>query len=258
MVFIFKGSGKIFFFLLVVLGFIFVGCTGPQGPAGPSGSTGGPGPSYYQTSFQNGVYPNTSYAGELDTWLNAAAPGTPTNASPYLEVNTGSTYSNYGRILVHFDVSSLPSNAQIIDAEVWLKLNSSTTVGSSPATIGVHNLASSTFATCHWSSNASWLGDGGAGWNSCTGDSSQQQEGYINPTVISTVVFSSSVNGASSFYKWDLGSSVVQSWLNNGSNNNGLIFKSEGEFGEPTSSVDFYPYNDATASNHPVLIIRYQ
>lgn len=240
---------------LLAFSILIAGCTGPQGPSGPTGS---PGPTYFQTTFQNGVYPTSSYSGELDTWLNAAAAGTATNASPYLEVNTGASYSNYGRILVQFDVSSLPANAQIIDAEVWLKLNSATSIGTNPVTIGAHNLASSTFSSCHWSIGASWVGDGASGWNLCTGDSTPQQVGYINPTVLNTVVFNNSVNGTSAFYRWDIGASIVQSWLANVSDNSGLIFKSEGEFGEQTSSVDFYPYNDSTATNRPLLIIRYQ
>lgn len=244
---------------LVLVGVLtfFIGCTGQQGPAGPTGSTGSPGSTYFQANFQNGVYPNASYSGELDTWLNAASAGTPTNASPFLEVNTGAAYSNYGRILVKFDVSSLPANATVVAAEVWLKLNSATAIGSSPVTIGVHNLASSTFSTCHWLSSSTWLGDGGSGWNSCTGDSSAQQSGLYNPTTLSSVVFTNSVNGTNAFYRWTLGASIVQSWLTSASNNNGLILKSEGEFGESTSSVDFYPYNDGTASNRPQLIVTY-
>ena len=236
----------------------FIGCSGQQGPAGPSGSAGSPGSPYFQASFQNGVYPTSSYAGEIDTWLNGGASGTPTNASPYLEVNTGAAYSNYGRILVKFDVSSLPANATVQDAEVWLKLNSGTSIGSAPVTIGAHNLASSTFSTCHWGTNATWLGYGGAGWNLCTGDGSAPQTGLYNPTTLGTVVLSNSVNGTSAFYRWDLGAAVVQSWLTSASNNNGILLRSEGEFGEGSSSVGFDAYNDATAANHALLIVRYQ
>src|SRR5581483_3563398 len=168
--------------------------------------------------------------------------------------NTGSSYSNYGRILVKFDVSEIPVNAQVVSAEILLKLNSSTNVGLSPVTIGLHNFTSDTNPGCHWTINATWLSTGLTGWNACTGDSTQQQEGYINPIIVSTVVFSSSVNGTSGIYKWSIDPSIVQSWLTSSTNNNGLILKSEGEFGETVSSVDFYPYNDATAANHAQLI----
>lgn len=238
-------------------GIFIYGCTGQKGPAGPAGITGAPSPLTFQTSFQNGVYPNSSYSGELDTWLNGGS-GSAMNASPYLEVNTGSGSGAYGRILTKFDVSFLPTNITVISAQLWLKLESATNVGSSPVTIGLHNLAVSTFSACHWLSNATWVSDGSGGWNLCTGDGSSGQEGYINPTTMSTVVLSSAVNGTSSFYKWNIDPSVVQSWLTSVVNNNGLILKSEGEFGEGTSSVGFYPYNDATAANHAVLIVTYQ
>ncbi len=240
-------------FSIVSLIFL-VGCTGKTGPAGPAGISAA---NTIQVAFQNGAYPNTSYSGELDTWLVGGS-GSPTTASPYLEVNTGATYSNYGRVILRFDVTSLPVNAQIVTAEVLLRLNPASTIGSNPVTVGLHNFASDTNPGCHWNINATWLGYiGSSGWNSCTGDSSPQQEGYINPTTISIVVFSSSVNGTSGIYKWSIDPSVVQSWLTSSSNNNGLILKSEGEFGETASSVDFYPYNDATASNHAALMVSY-
>src|SRR5581483_6490640 len=205
-------------FLIISL-LLMVGCTGKTGPAGPSGLSGTPAVNTFQATFQNGGYPTTDYSTELDTWLNGAS-GTPTTASPYLEINTGSSYSNYGRILVKFDVSEIPVNAQVVSAEILLKLNSSTNVGLSPVTIGLHNFTSDTNPGCHWTINATWLSTGLTGWNACTGDSTQQQEGYINPIIVSTVVFSSSVNGTSGIYKWSIDPSIVQSWLTSSTNNN--------------------------------------
>ena len=247
------------FCFLLILSFemVILGCTGKAGPEGPSGSSGTPATQSFQAFFQNGVYPTSGYAGELDTWLNGTA-GSPQNALPYLEVNTGANYLSYGRILTKFDVSSLPTNITVIAAEVWLKLEAATSIGSAPVTIGLHNLASSTFSGCHWLGNATWTGTGTGTWNTCTGDLTNNQLGYINPTTMSTVAFSSSVNGTSSFYKWNVDPAVVQSWLTSATNNTGLIFKSEGEFGEGTSSVGFYPYNDSTAGNRPTLIISYK
>jgi hypothetical protein len=247
---------KSFYVVSALLGFLFLGCTGKQGPSGPTGSSGAPAPNTFQTSFQNGVYPNASYSGELDTWLSGTG-GSPTTANPYLEVNSGSAIVNYARTILRFDISSLPTNVTVLSAEIWLKLESATTVGSSPITIGLHNFASDTFSGCQWTINAGWTQDGLTGWSACTGDTSPGQEGYINPTTISTVVFSSAVNGTSNFYKWSLSPSVVQSWLTNSNNNNGLILKSEGEFGETASTVGFYPYNGTTGDT-PLLIVEYQ
>jgi len=236
-----------------------LGCTGQAGPSGPSGASGSPAPATYQETFQNGVFPTSGYSGELDTWVQGGPGGASAKtALPYLEVNTGTDYTAYGRTLVKFDVTSLPVNAQVVSSELLLKLNPGTNVGASPVTVGLHNLSSNTDSGCHWTINATWLNYGPGSWSSCTGDSSQNQLGYINPTAISTVVFSSSSNGTNGVYRWRIDPAVVQSWLTSATNNNGLILKSEGEFGETVSSVGFYPYNDATASNHAQLIVSYQ
>ncbi len=242
-------------FIVCFLMAVLMGCTGKEGPAGPSGTSGA---QTFQATFQNGVFPTSSYSGELDTWLLGNSNATE-NASPYLEVNSGVALANYARTILQFDISSLPVNATIVSAEVCLKLESATNVGSSPATIGLHNLASSTFSGCHWAFNASWTSTGLTGWSACTGDYSADQLGYINPTTMSTVVLTSAVNGTSKVYKWNIDPAVVQSWLTSATNNNGLILKNEGEFSDTSSnSVGFYPYNDATATNHPLLVIAYQ
>ncbi len=235
-------------------------CTGKDGSTGPTGATGSPGtpaPLTFEAFLQNGVYPNTSYNGEIDTWLNGAAPTTNENASPYLEINTGSTIANYGRILTQFNVSSIPANASVVSAELLLTTETTTNVGSSPVTIGLHNFSASTLAACTWILQATWTTTGSRGWNQCDGgDISQGQEGYINPTTMSTVVFTFANNGKSQIFKWSIDPTVVQAWVA-GTYNNGLILKSEGEFGEPTSTVDFFPYNGTTGSTAQ-LVVEYQ
>jgi hypothetical protein len=249
---------KLYLFLAALF-LVNIGCTGQAGPAGPSGTPGTPAANTIQASFQNGVYPVSSYSGELDTWLNGGAGGTIESASPYLEVNAGASSANYARTLLRFDVTSLPVNASIATAELLLKTETATNVGSSPVTIGVHNLASNTFSSCHWTSTATWINwGGGQNWSFCTSDVSLGQEGYINPTTVSTVVFTSANNGLSQVFKWSIDPAIIKSWLTASANNNGLILKSEGEFGETVSAVAFYPYNDATALNHAQLVITYQ
>ncbi len=249
------------FILLGVVCLLFLGCDGKNGTNGANGSqgpTGPAGPTVFQASFQNGVFPTSSYTGQIDTWINGGASTTSENSAPALEITTGTSYTNYARILIRFDVSSVPVNAQIISAELILKSETQTNIGTNPVTVGLHDLASSLLPTCVWTAGADWVTyNASNGWNSCDGDSSGGQLGLINPTTVSTVVLSSSANGQSNFYRWTIASSMVQNWL--AGNNNGIILKSEGEFNEsPSSLVRFFPYNDSTASNHPQLVLTYQ
>lgn len=237
---------------LLIFYLIITGCNGKNGTTGPAGSSA---VNAVQISFQNGVYPTSSYSGELDTWLNAGAGSM--DASPYLEINTGAVVADYGRILVYFDISAIPVNATIVAADLLLTTETATNVGSSAITIGLHNLASDTDLGCHWTEQATWSTTPLSAWGQCTGDNTAQQEGYINPTTMSTVVLTSANNGLSQIFKWSITPSVVQSWLASTVNNNGLILKSEGEFGETPSSVGFYPYN-GTTGNGAQLIVQYE
>src|SRR5208282_6538430 len=112
--------------LLVLFIGVLPACTGKTGPAGPNGSNGTTAPNTFEAVFQNGGSPSVSYTGELDTWLNGGAYTTVENASPYLEINTGNTFMDYSRILVRFNVSTLPVNANIVSAELLLTTETQT------------------------------------------------------------------------------------------------------------------------------------
>ena len=135
---------------------------------------------------------------------------------------------------------SIPVNASVVSAELLLTTETTTNVGSSPVTVGLHNFSASTLAACTWILQATWTTTGSKGWNLCDQRQSQGQEGFINPTTISTVVFTSANNNKSQVFKWSIDPSIVQAWIA-GTYNNGLILKSEGEFGEPHLTVDFFP-----------------
>ena len=243
--------------LIILFAALLPACTGKTGPAGPNGSNGTSASNTYQAILQNSVFPTSSYSGELDTWLSGGDYQSGENASPYLELNTSNAINNCSRILIRFDVSSIPVNASVVSSELLLTSETATVVGTNPVKVGLHNLASDTFAGCRWRSDAAWMAWTQSNeWNACTGDSSLQQEGYINPTTISTVVFTSANNSQSQVFKWSIDPTIVQAWVA-GTYNNGLILKSEGEFGEPTSAVDFYPYTDTTGKAAQ-LIVEYQ
>lgn len=243
--------------------FLGAGC-GKNGSVGPSGPTGPSGPIVVQVNLQNGALPTSSYNGEFDTWLDSANTATPQNGTAYRRVKVGSTVSvtepsgNYSRALFRFDISSIPVNATIEEARLLLTTESSTNLGSSFVTIGLHALASTLSSGCSWTSSATWVTfNGGAGWSNCDGDSSDGQKGIYDATPLSTIVFDSTFTGTSKVVEYEFPASVVEGWITG--TNNGLILVSEGEFQSvAAANVDFYPYNDATATNRPQLIVTYE
>lgn len=252
---------KITLFLAVIL--LGVGCGKNDSTTGPTGPTGPPGPIVTQASLQNGVFPTGSYNGELDTWLDSANTVTPQNSTSYRRVKVGNTINvsepsnNYSRVLFRFDVSSIPVNATIEEAKLLLTTESTTNLGSSSVTVGLHSLVSSLSSGCSWTSSATWSLAGASAWDTCDGDSSDGQKGIYNSTPLSTFVFNSTFTGLSKVVEYDVPVSVVQGWING--SNSGLILISEGEFQSvAAANVDFYPYNDATVTNHPQLIISYE
>jgi hypothetical protein len=248
-------------FCLILL--IAAGC-GKNGSMGNTGPTGPAGPIVVQSNLQNGIFPTSSYNGELDTWLDSANVTIPQNGTSYRRVKVGYTasstdpFDDFSRAVFRFDVSSIPVNATIEEVRLLLTTESSTNLGSSSVTIGLHTLAPSLSSGCTWTSSATWnTYSYPSGFNNCDGDSSIGQKGIYDPTPLSTVVFDSTFTGTSKVVEYEFPASVVEGWITG--TNNGLILVSEGEFQSvAAANVDFYPYNDATATNRPQLIITYE
>jgi hypothetical protein len=252
---------KMIGFLLVVL--TLTGCGNQKTVTGPTGPQGPPGPDDIQVSLQNGVFPSVSYNGELDTWLDSANTATPQSGTSYRRVKVGSTVAiadpgnNYGRVILRFDISTIPINATVSTVRLLMTTETSTNLGSSSVTVGLHNLSSSLSGGCSWTSSATWDLYGTNGWNICDGDTSLGQKGMYDATALSTVVFNSSYTGASKVVEYAIPASVVQSWISG--SNLGLVLVSEGEFQSVSAAnVDFYPYNSVTATNSPQLIVTYK
>ena len=242
--------------------FLAAGC-GKNGSMGDTGPTGPAGPIVVQANLQNGAFPTASYNGELDTWLDSANTTTPQNGTSYRRVKVGGTGSasnpsgDYSRAIFRFDVSPIPVNATIEEVRLLLTTETSTNLGSSSVMVGLHTLVSSLSSGCSWTSSATWSLYGSRAWDVCDGDSSIGQQGIFNSTPLATVVFDSSFSGASKVVEYEVPASVVEGWITG--TNNGLILVSEGEFQSvPAANVDFYPYNDATATNRPQLIVTYK
>ena len=244
---------------LIILGvFVLSGC-GDKTVTGPQGPQGNPGPNTIQASFQNGLFPTASYAGETDTWLDGANISTAQYSTSYRRVKVGSGANQYGRVLVKFDVTAIPFNATIETARLLLTTESSTALGSSSVTVGLHDMTASLYTGgCIWNTLATWAGYNGASpWSNCDSDSTPGQQGLYQSPALSTVTFNSVYSSTTKVVEYSIPASIVSSWVSG--TNNGLVLISEGEFQNvSTANVDFYPYNASTATNCPQLIVTYE
>ncbi len=248
--------------LMVLLGLtlMLAGCDGKQGPAGPSGSTGTTGPSSFETSFQDGQFPTATYSGTTNTWLDASNPTTAHSSAASLRVSMGPATSNYGRVLIKFNLSSLPQNTMVLKAALLLVTQTTTSLTAGVTySIGVNDMDVPLMVSggCTWNLGANWNFYNGSGtWSNCNAAGVGFVRGYhFISAPMDTVTFTSAVNGTSKTYAWNLTPSVVQNWITG--INDGVVVTSNSDSGEQTGNIDFYPNTDATVTNHPQLIISY-
>ncbi|SRR5665213_119060 len=226
----------------------------------------------FQATYQNSEYPNTSYTGETDAWINASNPSNVMGSSPYLEVLTEKnpivSASGYARTFVKFTGISLPSNTTVLGAEVDLTTETATNIpAGNSVTIGVHTFSISVYNPSNLGSscmpawtlgNLTWGEVNGSLWTSCDGSgSSFTDTAYFNSIPNSTYFFSSSNNGNKTIIRWFLNTADIQSEILSGTIQ--FVLRSEGEFTSDTSTalVGFYPNTD-TSGNAPKLLISYQ
>src|SRR5258708_2278422 len=163
-----KKLGNIALFFLIV---ILAGCAGKQGPVGPTGSQGGPGADDFEMTFQDGVFPTSSYAGTTNTWVDAANPTTAHSGAASLRATMGSAASAYGRVLLKFDLSTMPQNAVVLKAALFLKTEATTSLsGGVTYLIGVNDMDVPAMVSggCLWNLGANWNFYNGSGsWSTC-------------------------------------------------------------------------------------------
>ncbi len=242
--------------LVGLVGSVLIGCSGQNGSSGSAGPAGPTGPSGFQEIYQNDVYPSSSYSNEFDAYVSGNVFLGAQGSSPYLELTTGNQQAYYTRILVQFTNFNLPSNVNLLAAEVWMTLETATNVSGS-VTIGAHAFSSSVYPTCAWNGTAYWDGPkSGSSWSACDNDQDFQQDGYFISTPMSTTVISSSANGTNNVYRFLLNVKTLQTQFTQGIIQ--FVLRSEGEFSsDGNSSIGFYPNTD-TAGKAPKLILTYQ
>ncbi|MCH8535711.1 MAG: BspA family leucine-rich repeat surface protein, partial [Flavobacteriaceae bacterium] len=163
------------------------------------------------------------------------------------ELWSGSANTNYGgsttldvyrqgtdraRMIMRFDLSSIPSNADITGATLRVfKTNTS-----SGTNIGAHRMTSS------WVENsATWNNSSGStSWNSGSGGDFIASPESTNSTAI----------GSTGFKNWSI-ANMVQGWVSNPSNNFGVLLELVGD-----NSSDFR-FSSRQGSNPPQLVVTY-
>lgn len=184
------------------------------------------------------------------------------------DVGIWETYSfgNYGQysdifvrddasMLLRFDLSSVPSGAQITSATVSLRASTHVSTG---GTVDMYAILS---GNAGWQEGDEYAGFGGSGdatWDEkdagppvpWAGSSGLRTVGTDYDATILDSVPATFSNGQ--WYNWDVDPSVVQTWLDTPSSNHGVVFFSTG-----SSFMFFRSEESGGTPNDPKLIIEY-
>lgn len=197
-----------------------------------------------QTTLTANVIGNTSLQipAKEDTYIDENNPSK--NYGNCKELFVGTKSSKKRRAILKFDVSSIPADATIISAEVFMKkiggTNTSTSLGAYLMTSSwVENAGgcSGNSLAPNWTQRAA-----GTNWGSTGGD--------FNNTAVSTTNVASNGN-----YSWNV-LSAVQNWISNPSNNRGLMIRTVNE--GINNEFKFSSSEEGKTADRPYLNVVYQ
>jgi hypothetical protein len=232
-----KNRGNILLGLAVTAAIILCSCgkggAGQQGPAGADGSM--------ITVFQDG----STYSGEDNTMSGSAniynyrSFYTNYSGNTYFQVGSNSAVVGTERGFVKFNLlNCLPTGTQIIKAELDLFCSSTNGPGN---TITAYTVtAPCTISELCWVSRTA-----GALWTAAGGDYSAAPASNSVP-----------VSVTNTSYVWQIGASVVQSWIDSPDANYGLLLKGDGE--NNIQDVYFEGAGCGILNQRPALKITYK
>jgi hypothetical protein len=200
-------------------------------PSSPSAPVATPAP--VQVCFQDGT---AGYAGTRDTYLDRSSPTT-----PFGSLDTLRASGDAGQVmLLSFDLSAIPSNAQVQSAYLRLyAVERSAVAGISLSAHQVYRAWQEEQAT--WNSASAGTTWGAPGCNSTITDRG------------ATAVSSAQVNAVNTWVQWDI-TPLVQLWINDPARNYGLVLRGAGD-----SSVR-YGFRSSESTNitqRPQLCLTY-
>ncbi|MDP3980196.1 MAG: DNRLRE domain-containing protein, partial [Chlamydiota bacterium] len=229
-----------------------------------SGSHPDIGPIEYQDSqadpppitviFQSGVSPDSSYAGTTDNHLTSVQdPNYNLGSMDYLQFYRDSGPESEYRILIRFDISAIPENAVIVDAQIQL-YRSLVDYGNTGFPVSAYRI------TRAWDEGTgAWHGDSvlGSSWlNANTQTPWTNPGGDFDPTPLDNITIPS--DNTSAWFPWNI-TSAVQAWHLNSQPNNGIILIISDPNASWTSEHQFYSRNyNQDPSLRPKLVVTYQ
>ena len=148
------------------------------------------------------------------------------------------------RILLQFDISSLPSSATITNAEVRLYTNSGNNFNISIFQIGASDV---------WSEGSACGGNDSANWNNRTGSTPWSIVGVVGDHDAGTPLHT--INGNSNgIHSWPI-TTLTQNWHSGSATNNGVMIGSQDGGGNRTIE---YESTEAGGANPPILRVTFE
>ncbi len=186
-------------------------------------------------SFQDEVYPSASYAGTRDTKIKSTSVGTNYGASSDLQVDGSPDHAT----LLRWDLSSLPSQAEIAGASIRLRLFNATT-----DTYHVYEMLRPwREMEANWNEFAL-----GSPWD----DPGAQGASDRGSSVLGTIEASST--GEVVITLNDAGLAVLQQWIEAPSTNTGFVLMN---YDGASDGIDFYSREYEDAELRPRLDVTY-
>jgi hypothetical protein len=225
--------------LMLVAGLFFTSCKGGKGPAGPDGSNGS-----VLIIFKQDSQPTLAYMGSIDSYISSgsqnfnygSSTGAPVGPAGILGIN---------RMLIKFDLSNdLPSNAVITKAS--LELYCYFTGSGNSNTITAYRVTQS------WlEGSANGIAAAGAAWST---DGVNPWTGGSFDIAAGPPVFCSAADEGT-YVVFPVNPGIIQSWVDDPSQNNGLLLKGDNEDTSVYDSIAFYTKENVAFA--PVLKIYY-
>ena len=184
------------------------------------------------------------YFGARDTWIGAANPTTTHPTEPFIRVGPTSQ-GNAARVLISYDLASVPANAEVLGA--WLEMHLNGRSNGTPLTVSAHQI------------RRQWT-DGTATWHRAMGNQFWEFPGASgDQDRDATALDVQQLDQVAGWVRWDV-TNAVRDWLAHPATNWGLLLVGEAAHNvqyQFDSSERVWSGSNPTAGR-PRLVITYR